>query len=392
MPDLVLDYHRLKKPIDHPDASVTASKLDILDYVVLKGLTADPPLRAGILWFRSDLKQLRWSPDGTSVYIVDPVLAVSKSWNDTTGHYFNTNTAYTAWAALPAIQLNNPATGHKRSFEDLQTGYLYVHGWFIDQNAILGTKIEINASVGAYHGYDNTRANLNFVFGDPRNYDKKTYPGYPYVRLHWTMSSLGYANGAYGKPLSGYILLTSPPSYSFSPANPSVSYSSITSLPNSLVHILYGYEDRWSADYNQWASLQDITYYRKAVATEITYKVLDEFQAYGRAVRLIEMDGEVRLWVTKGDSCLVIPLAKSGASVRRVRAGVKTKLGRYEAIAFSERERGKDVELTHTIMVKDRGKTVLAHITYDSSADMLHIIHGEDWWDGDKYGFHIEVF
>jgi hypothetical protein len=33
MPDIVLDYHRLKTPIDHPDGSVSTAKLASLDYI-----------------------------------------------------------------------------------------------------------------------------------------------------------------------------------------------------------------------------------------------------------------------------------------------------------------------------------------------------------------------
>ncbi len=77
MPDLVLDYHRLRTPIDHPDASVVTAKiadgaiatakLAALDYATFSGLTADPALAAGRVWFRSDLGLLSYSPDGTTV-------------------------------------------------------------------------------------------------------------------------------------------------------------------------------------------------------------------------------------------------------------------------------------------------------------------------------------
>jgi hypothetical protein len=43
VPDLVLDYHRLKTPIDHPDLSVTREKLafSIVPLVVVNVLTSD---------------------------------------------------------------------------------------------------------------------------------------------------------------------------------------------------------------------------------------------------------------------------------------------------------------------------------------------------------------
>jgi len=77
VPDLVLDYHRLKVPIDHPDASVvaakiadgavTTAKLATLDYATFSSLTADPALAAGRLFFRRDLGLLSYSPDGSTV-------------------------------------------------------------------------------------------------------------------------------------------------------------------------------------------------------------------------------------------------------------------------------------------------------------------------------------
>jgi hypothetical protein len=46
---------------------------------MLAGQTADPYLVAGRIWFRSDLKQIRWSPDGTAVKQMYPA-----DWSDIT--------------------------------------------------------------------------------------------------------------------------------------------------------------------------------------------------------------------------------------------------------------------------------------------------------------------
>jgi hypothetical protein len=82
-----VEWHRSQTPIDHPSASVTttkiadgavttakiadgavtAAKLATLDYATLSGLTADPSLAAGRVWFRSDLGLLSYSPDGSTV-------------------------------------------------------------------------------------------------------------------------------------------------------------------------------------------------------------------------------------------------------------------------------------------------------------------------------------
>ena len=84
-----------------------------------------------------------------------PRYYVSDTWSDTQGHYWNENPSNTAWRALPAIQLDQPAAGHKRAFEDAQTGYSYVHGWFWAQGILLPSdEIYIDAYLGGYHGYD----------------------------------------------------------------------------------------------------------------------------------------------------------------------------------------------------------------------------------------------
>jgi hypothetical protein len=72
LPEFVLDYHRLRVPIDHPDGSITVAKLDLLDFIPFKPLTSNPTLATGRLWFRSDLGRLLFTPDGTtSRYVLD---------------------------------------------------------------------------------------------------------------------------------------------------------------------------------------------------------------------------------------------------------------------------------------------------------------------------------
>jgi hypothetical protein len=406
MPDIVLDYHRLKTPIDHPDKSVTATKLN-LDYIILNPVTADPsPLQKGMIWFRGDLGQLRYTPDGSTIYVIDPAPVVDKSWSDTTGHYFNSTLGTsTYWNALPVIQLDQPATGHKRSFEATQTGYDYIHGWLLKRNAMLSTRLDIVARVGAYHGYDAMRANLALAIIDDNNLDKiSRNNSYPWLWMEWSMSSLGYSNGSYGKPLSGYIVFTDPPSYSFSPANPSrLYYNLITSIPNKRWHLLYGYEDVWAADWDQWASLQRgiaNTYFRYRVATkppepEILLdlsKDVTDAEAY-----IAKWDGEVRLWVKRGERGLIVPLGKNVIIASKGKTTRSVSINLFEKILRSGREPERICNYIEIIINTDRQDLHKINNTWrlavlDYGDGYMDIVLGDMKWDGDKYGYYIHGF
>jgi hypothetical protein len=375
-----------------------------IDYLTLNCLTSDPPLAKGRIWFRSDLNQLRYTPDGVTIYVIDPAPVVDKSWSDTTGHYFNTNPAYQSWSALPAIQLDNPATGHKRSFEDAQTGYTYTHGWLLKRNAMLSTRLDVMAKIGAYHGYNATRANLSFVILDDNNLDKKARnDSYPWVKMGWTMSSLGYSNGSYGQPLSGYIVFTSPPSYSFSPANPGVSYNLITSIPNNRWYILYGYDDNWSADWDQWASLQrgvTNTNFRYRVATkpptpdvmlDLTGDLPVDQAVIGR------WDGEVRLWIKKGDRGFILPLGSNVEVTDKIKTYRSVSINMFEKIIRSGKEPERTCSYIELTLKTDRRERcshggVWRLILLSYMDELIDIVLGDRGWDGDKYGYYVNSF
>jgi hypothetical protein len=390
-----------------PDLALAGiAKLATFDYVTLRGLTADPTLVAGRLWFRSDLGQLRYTPDGTTVYVIDPAPVVDKSWGDTTGHYFNsTLSALTYWNALPAIQLDQPATGHKRSFESTQTGYDYIHGWLLKRNAMLSTRLDIVAKVGAYHSYDATRANLALAIIDDNNLDKKfRNDSYPWFWLRWIMSTLGYSNGSYGRPLSGYIVFTNPPSYSFSPANPDrLYYNLITSIPNNRWHLLYGYEDNWSSDYDQWASLQKgvaNTYLRYRVATKppVPEVILDLSKDVTDAEAYVaRWDGEVRLWVKRGGRGLVVPLGRDVRIISRGKTTGSVSINQFERVLRSGREperRCSIIELRLSTDIQNLYKVggTWRLVILDYGDGTMDIAFGDASWDGDKYGYFIQPF
>jgi len=402
MPDLVLDYHRLKVPIDHPDASITPSKLQ-LNYLVLNPVTSDPsPLTSGMIWFRGDLKQLRYTPDGSTVYVIDPAPVVDNTWSDTTPHYFNSG-SYTNYSGPSIIQLDQPAPGHKRSYEGNGTQLDYVYGWLLKQNMPISSRLNIVARVGAYHGYNATRANLRFVILDNNNLDKvKRNDSYPWVNIGWSMSGLGYSNGSYGNPLSGYIVFTNPPMYSFTPANPGVSYNMITNIPNGIYNILYGYQDSWEANWNQWASIQrgiDNTNFRFQVATKPPVpEVIRDVSKYMTANMVIaKWDNEVRLWIQRGSKGLIVPLGSNVAvnDMRVIQRQISINM--FERIHRSGKEpdkRATVVRLSITTDITSRHKHSNKWHLYviDYGDDSIDVAFGDSMWDGDKYGYYIYSF
>jgi hypothetical protein len=388
MPDILVDYYRR-----YPQ-----------DYITLKGLTSDPPLTVGRVWFRSDLNQLRYSPDGLNVYVIDPAPIVDKSWSDTTGHYFNLPPNNQYWNALPSIQLDSPASGHKRSFEDTQTGYDYLHGWLLKRNAMLSSRLDITARIGAYHGYDNTRAQFAFAILDNNNLDKKAVnTSYPFLKIRWVMSWLGYANGSYGQPLSGYIVFTDPPSYSFSPANPDTWYNKITSIPNNRWHIMYGYEDHWDADWDQWASLQKgvtNTNFRFRVATKPpTPDVMLDLSGdlpVDQAV-IGKWDGEVRLWIKRDDRGLIVPLGRNVNIIDKAKTIRYMSVNMFDKIILSGREPNRycnviDLMIDTDYVSLNKNSNIWRLSIIDCGDGRIDVAFGDKTWDGDKYGYYMYFF
>jgi hypothetical protein len=388
MPDILVDYYRR-----YPQ-----------DYITFKGLTSDPPLTVGRVWFRSDLNQLRYSPDGVNIYVIDPAPVVDKSWSDITGHYFSVPPNAQYWNALPTIQLDNPASGHKRSYESTNTGYDYLHGWLLKRNAMLSSRLDITARIGAYHGYDNTRAYLAFAILDDNNLDKKAVnTAYPFLRLLWIMSGLGYANGSYGNPLSGYIVFTDPPSYSFSPANPGVWYNLVTSIPNRRMHIMYGYEDHWGENWSQWASLQKgvtNTNFRYRVATKPpTPDVMLDLTGdlpVDQAV-IGKWDGEVRLWIKKGDRGFILPLGSNVEVTDKIKTYRSVSINMFEKIIRSGKEPERTCSYIELTLKTDRRERcshggVWRLILLSYMDELIDIVLGDRGWDGDKYGYYVNSF
>lgn len=381
--------------IDHADGSITARKLAPLDYITLAPLTSDPPLARGRLWYRNDLGELRWSPDGSTVYAIDPAPVVAKSWSDTSYHYFNFNPVYTYIYNPAVIQLDSPAAGHKRAYEDASTGFNYVHGWYLKRGVRVPGCLEVSAYVGGYHGYNATRAFINFVVADPATFDVKVRnDSVPWVQVYVSMSALGYANGSYGNPFSGYIVFTDPPSYRFSPANPSVAYNLITSIPKTRVNILYGYGDGWDTNWHIWASLSKASRLRYRAATSPPEpEVIAEFEFAGARCAVARWDGEVRLWVRSGSRGLVVPLGKEVAVLGREERRVRESINRYDRVYGTGREpeRPRDqVVLRLRTDIADRCKmSNVWRLILDHDGEALRVFFGDSAWDGDRFAYYI---
>jgi hypothetical protein len=66
--------------------------------ITLPGLTADPALAGGKVWYRSDLSRIRYSPDGVDVISIDPPLTAADVWS-----YSNrtlTQSKFPFWSAI----------------------------------------------------------------------------------------------------------------------------------------------------------------------------------------------------------------------------------------------------------------------------------------------------
>jgi len=70
MGDLVLDAHKNKTPLDHPDQSVTSDKIAPQEHITFELLTSDPPLTPGRWWIRIDTKELRYTLDGVKIHVI----------------------------------------------------------------------------------------------------------------------------------------------------------------------------------------------------------------------------------------------------------------------------------------------------------------------------------
>ena len=322
-------------------------------------------------------------------------------WYDCGAHFINLNPDINAWASYAEVRINVPDVDQKRAYERSQTGYIYIHGWYVMYEKTMKSKLEIDAKIGGYHGLGADRAWIGYCVGDTGVFDQVTRPSLPFVAMAWTMATLGYANGDYNKPLSGYIIFSDPPQYSFSPTDPPrVFYYSITSIPNSVCHVLYGFEDDWSADYDQWASLSRDSVIRTVEATPPpVIETLKEFNIAGIDGLVGKWNARVRGLLRSKGKGIIFHLGES-IKIKDIvyRGTIEFSLNDYDRYWGSGSEPVKPYEVLDIIIETDirhpnkLSNKWLLRIAYDKELDAIIIIWGDTLWDGDKYPYIIDIF
>jgi hypothetical protein len=191
----------------------------------LSGQTADPSLAAGKIWFRSDLKQIRWSPDGSTVKQVYPA-----DWGDITSkpstfppsahtHSRSDVTDFWSspfWTNIPDKPSSFPPSAHASTHEyggsDLvrNLDYLAIRGTtVIDSSRNLSNIVNATISGGTVN-ITPSGATYPFIFtsdgSDPclrsstGNYGKLGTSTY---YLYWIYSNYGYFSYLYPRGGTG---------------------------------------------------------------------------------------------------------------------------------------------------------------------------------------------
>ncbi|MEM4975705.1 MAG: hypothetical protein QXT64_00095 [Desulfurococcaceae archaeon] len=380
-----------ERGVTHP--YLTNAENEIMKVGVLKSMDIVSPEKENAIvmslyWLWRLIEKLAYLQYTDSIILSEPIFFAGKeffvdyTWSDTTPHFFNYDPNYTSFYVLPsAIELDQPAANHKRSYEYYRTTLCYTFGWYWHSNFTAMNTFKFNMRMGAYHGYDGTRANIALVIGNPGIFDETEQPALPYCLLSWSMYSLGYPNGSYDKSLYGYIVLTDPPILRFTPANPPhVAYRDITSLAGSSVNLLVGYNDAWLADWDQWASLHRLSYFVTGQATHVRYELRREIEIEGYSIRIIRRDGFDELWIKRGREGLLISFNDKVEVVEEIRRGnVTESLNKYDEVFASGRE--KPIVSDDTVLIIRRMSTGIplrVVLKFVKKTGRLLVVYGEE--------------
>jgi hypothetical protein len=171
---------------------------------------------------------------------------------------------------------------------------------------LTGDTITIEGYFGAYHGYDNTRANFAFAIVPSSYVDVDSVPPNR-IYIVWFLSFYGWSNGSYGLYAKVQFRINSDNTItvlSATPANPTFYYSSPYGLVGQDVTVLFGYCDGWVANWSQWACARSDSYID--LPTAVTKSVSDSavgsdvsFRAYIEADSAVGFDVKVSLPLTQ---------------------------------------------------------------------------------------------
>jgi len=314
--------------------------------------------------------------------------AAYTNWDDSSAHYIALGPyGSTVRCAVEYVSLDASGLRYKRCFEASTTYLVYGHGFWLATGMQMRSGFAMAGWFGAYHGYDRTRANFTIYIAPPDQFDRTTAAS-RYLRMLFRMSSLGFSNGGVGY-VGGWLQLTTPPMYSFFPANPELAYVGDVS---GTVNVLFGYEDAWSDDWDQWAAVRYDAEFALFQATENpAVDVLLELDVGPDEVYIARWGGEVKLWVKRPGRGLVVPL---GENVRITAVYAVSNISAADVNSPDGYEMGSGVALELETDKYDReklGSTWLLYVLYNDRRDAYYIAYGDKLWLATGNEFYIDM-
>jgi hypothetical protein len=166
---------------------------------------------------------------------------------------------------------------------------------------------------------------------------------------------------------------------------------------------MYGYEDHWGDDWDQWASLQKgvtNTNFRYRVATKPpTPDVMLDLTGdlpVDQAV-IGKWDGEVRLWIKRDDRGLIVPLGRNVNIIDKSKTIRYMSINMFDKIILSGKEPNRycnvidlTIDTDYVSLYKNSNIWRLSIIDYGDGR--IDVAFGDKTWDGDKYGYYMHFF
>jgi len=317
---------------------------------------------------------------GTGISVGGFTFMTATRWSDTSFHYFPIS---------PSSPPCSGTVGYSGSFKmtyESSAGLSYRCGYWLITNAFAKGGFSLTGTFTAYNNYSDSRANFGFSIAPPNQFDTTASPSI-YIDFQWSMSSLGATRGGQAS-VSGLMLFTTPPSYSFTPASPGVSYSNLSALVTSKVNVLFGWSDYWPINYSQNAgSTNTSTYVIFQATPPPRVEVLKALSVGPANVYIAKWDDEVRLWIDAGEKGLIVPLGRSVTltGIQRVGPMNASAVGSPDSI-----ELGSGIQLAVATDIYNRVKVSnswLLHVLFDDRSGVYNVAFGDAGWRGTKNEF-----